>query len=191
MTRSRTRMSADERMDQLVTAAVKAFAKSGYAGTTTDQVARLADVTQPYVIRLFGSKEKLFLAALTRVCDAIEQVFRDAAARQPDLAALGASYEELLADRDLLLVFLHGLAAGADPAVGALVRERFDRICALVRELTGATPVETREFMASGMLLTVLTAMRVIGPEPETPGCALAELMSTFELGEASDGSAK
>jgi AcrR family transcriptional regulator len=183
MTRSKTRMSADERMDQLVTAAVKAFAKSGYAGTTTDQVARLAGVTQPYVIRLFGTKEKLFLAALGRVCDAIEQVFRDAAARRPDLASLGESYESLLADRDLLLVFLHGLAAGADPAVGAVVRDRFDRICQLVRELTGASPVEVREFMASGMLLTVLTAMRVIGPEPETPGCALAELMSTFDMG--------
>src|SRR5215471_12869825 len=115
MARSGARMSADERMDQLVTAAVSAFAKSGYAGTTTDQVARLAGVTQPYVIRLFGTKEKLFLAALERVCTAIEQAFRDAAARQPDLHALGEGYTALLADRDLLLVFLHGLAASSEP----------------------------------------------------------------------------
>jgi len=188
MTRSRTRMSADERMDQLVTAAVAAFAQSGYAGTTTDQVARLAGVTQPYVIRLFGTKEKLFLAALDRVCTSIEQVFRDAAARRPDLASLGESYESLLADRDLLLVFLHGFAASSEPAIGDIIRARFDRICVLVRELTGATPLDMRMFMASGMLLTILAAMRVIGPDAAPPGPGLAELMSTFEM--PMDGSA-
>jgi AcrR family transcriptional regulator len=184
MTRSRPRMSADERMEQLVTAAVSAFAQSGYAGTTTDQVARLAGVTQPYVIRLFGTKEKLFLAALERVCTSIEQVFRDAAARQPDLGTLGESYESLLADRDLLLVFLHGFAASSEPAIGDLIRGRFDRICGVVRDLTGASALDIRMFMASGMLLTVLATMRVLGPDALPPGPALAELMNTFEMGE-------
>lgn len=180
MTRSQVRMSAEERMAQLVTAAVTAFARSGYAGTTTDQVARLAGVTQPYVIRLFGSKEKLFLAALERVCTRIEQTFQDAGAREPDLVTLGGGYDELLADRDLLLVFLHGLAASSEPAIGTLMRERFDRICRLVRDVTGVSAEETRQFLAHGMLLTVLAAMRVVGPDPVPFGPALAELVATL-----------
>src|ERR1041384_2954772 len=175
MTRSSPRMSADERIDQIVTAAVAAFAKSGYAGTTTDQVARLAGVTQPYVIRLFGSKEKLFLDALDRVCASMEQIFRDAAARRPDLETLGEAYGQLLADRDLLLVFLHGLAASGEPLIGVLMRDRFSRIYRLIRDLTGATAVEVREFMSIGMLLNVLAAMDVVGPDPVDPGPDLGE----------------
>ena len=53
---TRTRLTAGERQDQLLAAAVTAFSERGYAGTTTDQVARLAGVSQPYVIRLFGTK---------------------------------------------------------------------------------------------------------------------------------------
>ncbi len=76
-----TRPSTNERSDQLVRAAVTAFAAAGYAGTTTDDVARLAGVSQPYVIRLFGSKQKLFVAAIEHACGRIEQAFRDAAPR--------------------------------------------------------------------------------------------------------------
>ena len=42
---TRTRLTAAERSEQLVTAAVTAFAAAGYAGTTTDEVARLAGVS--------------------------------------------------------------------------------------------------------------------------------------------------
>jgi hypothetical protein len=45
------------------------------------------------------------------------------------------------------------------------VRERFGGIYRLVRELTGASPEEAREFLATGMLLTVMSAMQVLGPD--------------------------
>ena len=162
---TRTRLTAGERHEQLVAAAVTAFAQAGYAGTTTDQVARLAGVSQPYVIRLFGTKQALFLAAVTRATDRIEQRFRDAAAERPELESLGIAYDELLAERELITVLLHGFAAAADPAVGPTVRDCFGRIYSTIRSLTGAGEDECREFLAMGMLLTVLGAMQVIGPE--------------------------
>ena len=162
---TRTRLTAEERHTQLVRAAVTAFTAGGYAGTTTDQVARLAGVSQPYVIRLFGTKQQLFLATLEYATGRIEQTFRDAAAAQADLASLGQAYKALLAERELVTVLLHGFAAAADPAIGPTVRGCFGRLYRTVCELTGATGDEGGSFFARGMLLTVLGAMQIIGPD--------------------------
>ena len=63
------RMSSEERREQIIDAAMAVFGAKGYVGTTTDDVARAASVTQPYVVRLFGTKENLFLAALRRALE--------------------------------------------------------------------------------------------------------------------------
>lgn len=162
---TRIRLTAAERGEQVLTAAITAFAAGGYAATRTDEIARLAGVSQPYVIRLFGTKQQLFLAALHRVCDRIEVVFRTAGAQQPDLAGLGHAYKVFLGERELLLVLLHGFGAGVDPVIGESVRTRFGGIYQLVRDLTGASVADTRQFIATGMLLTVMTAMQVAGPD--------------------------
>lgn len=169
----RTRMTATERSEEVLCAAVAAFAESGYAATKTDEIARRAGVSQPYVIRLFGTKQQLFLAATHRVCDRIEAIFRAAAAEgiTPDstsdekMRALGAGYRTFLNERELLLVLLHSFAAASDPAIGPDVRKRFGGIYDVVRELTGASLEEMRRFLGTGMLLTVMTAMGVAGPE--------------------------
>src|SRR5882757_7718086 len=101
------RMSGPEREQQLLAAAVVAFAGGGYKGTTTDQVARLAGVSQPYVLRRFGTKQALFLATYRFAGNRIQDAFRDAAATVPEsaavpdhLAALGTAYHNLAHDRD-------------------------------------------------------------------------------------------
>src|SRR5690242_6382223 len=124
----RTRLTAEERSEQLIAAAVTAFSTGGYAGTTTDQVARLAGVSQPYVIRLFGTKQALFIATVQHASARIEQQFRAAAAVRPDLESLGQAYDEILAERELVTVLLHGFTAGSDPVIGPVVRGCFGRI---------------------------------------------------------------
>lgn len=182
---TRTRLTAEERHDQLVVAAVTAFSEGGYAGTTTDQVARLAGVSQPYVIRLFGTKQQLFLAALSHATDRVLQCFRDAAARQADLASLGAAYDDLLVERELITVLLHGFAAGADPAIGPTVRSCFGRLYRTIRELTGANEEETRDFLATGMLLTVLGAMQVLGSQTVPHEQWMTDLLCGLDLSKA------
>ncbi|WP_280397523.1 TetR/AcrR family transcriptional regulator [Nocardia carnea] len=165
---SRTRMTAEERGAQVLDAAVTAFAETGYAATRTDEIARRAGVSQPYVIRLFGSKQRLFLAAVGKVSDRIEEVFTGAAAGADPAEPLGAlseAYEQFLAERDLLLVLLHAFAAAGDPDIGPVVRDRYGRIFRLIRDLTGASVADTRRFLSTGMLLTVMAALRVTGPE--------------------------
>jgi AcrR family transcriptional regulator len=179
---TRVRLTAKERGDEVLRAAVRAFAVSGYEGTKTDEIARLAGVSQPYVIRLFGTKQQLFLAAIRSVCERIEQIFREAAEESPELIALGRNYKLLLSERELLLVLLHGFSASSDPVIGDCVRERFGSIYALVRDLTGASPQEAREFLSAGMLMTVMSAMQVLGPDAILLPWA-EEITSTFGQG--------
>ena len=167
---TRTRMTATERSAQVLEAAIHAFAESGYAATKTDEIARRAGVSQPYVIRLFGTKQQLFIACMLEVCTRIEQVFRDAEIA-PDadtaqaLHSLGNGFDIFLKERELPLILLHGAAASADPAIGDHMRERFGRIYRLIGELTGADTSESRHFVATGMLLTIMTAMQVAGSD--------------------------
>ncbi|MFD0362286.1 TetR/AcrR family transcriptional regulator [Nocardia sp. GCM10030253] len=166
-------MTATERSEEVLQAAVSAFAESGYAATKTDEIARRAGVSQPYVIRLFGTKQQLFLAATHRVCDRIEEIFRVAAAEgitpesttEEKMHALGRGYQTFLTERELLLVLLHAFAAASDPAIGPAVRERFGGLYGVIEELSDAPIEDMRRFLATGMLLTVMTAMGVAGPE--------------------------
>ncbi|HET6699258.1 MAG TPA: TetR/AcrR family transcriptional regulator [Nocardioidaceae bacterium] len=163
----KTRMSATERRAQVLAAATKAFAHGGYHGTTTDAVAQEAGVSQPYVVRMFGSKATLFREVFARAVERVTAEF------EPTLAKLGEDptneqlWEEmgqaytdlLLGDRDLLLVMMHGFAAGSDPEIGAQARTWMTRIYTDLRDRSGATPEQVRSFIASGMLLNTLVAM--------------------------------
>ncbi|HEY6060100.1 MAG TPA: helix-turn-helix domain-containing protein, partial [Gemmatimonadales bacterium] len=62
-----TRISAEERREVVIKAATTEFAATGYAGTSTESIARRAGVSQPYLFQLFGTKRDLFLAVV-RAC---------------------------------------------------------------------------------------------------------------------------
>src|SRR3954449_5835698 len=107
----RTRMSAENRRELVLAAANRAFSRGGYAGTSTDAVAKEAGVSQPYVVRIFGTKLELFLEVFDRAASRIRTAFEDVLADGPfdpdddeDWARLGLAYSELLADRDFLQV---------------------------------------------------------------------------------------
>ena len=161
-TASRTRQTAPERREALVEAAVDHFAQTGLHGTAVSAITDQVGITQPYAFSLFGTKKGLFLAAVERGCDRIEETFRAAAAGAGDdgpLAAMGAAYGELLSDRSLLLMQLQGYAACGDDEIREVVRRRLAVLYALGRELSGADRLELQGFFATGMLLNVAAAM--------------------------------
>src|SRR5271165_5056607 len=53
-----------ERTDKIVQAAAQLFARQGYHGTSTREIARLADVSENTLFRHFDHKEDLFWQAL-------------------------------------------------------------------------------------------------------------------------------
>jgi AcrR family transcriptional regulator len=165
-------MSACQRREQVLDVAIAAFGESGYTDTKTDDIARRAGVSQPYVIRLFGTKEQLYIAVLRRVFDRIEDGLRESAAvyaaveypSEQLLHHFRACYERLLLERQFAAVLLHALSASSQPRIRSTVRERYDGLYFLVQRLTGASAQEVGGFLGAGMLLTVMSAMQVIGP---------------------------
>jgi AcrR family transcriptional regulator len=151
-------MPVAERRRLLVDAAIAEFGLNGLAGTTTDAIARRAGISQPYVVRLFGTKKALFLAAIERCFDLVGELFRVAALEASQgrvLEAMGEAYMRELEQRERLLFQLQSYAASADPAVRELVRRRYGLLWQEVAELSGAEPQAVQAFFAIGMLLTV------------------------------------
>ena len=108
------RQSAEARRASILRAAIVEFARSGYAGTSTEAIAARAGISQPYIFRLFGTKKDLFIATYDTVTAAIDDAFTAAAQGlegEDAMAAMGLAYLELLQDPDLLQVQLHGFAA--------------------------------------------------------------------------------
>ncbi|WP_406530887.1 helix-turn-helix domain-containing protein, partial [Streptomyces sp. I8-5] len=58
------RMSAEERRESVIRAAITEFARGGYSATSTEAIAKRVGVSQPYLFRLFPSKQAMFLAAV-------------------------------------------------------------------------------------------------------------------------------
>ena len=69
-----TRQTAEERRSAVLGAATHEFARKGLYGTSTDDIARAAGISQPYLFRLFGSKQGLYLAAYQHCVDEVAPV---------------------------------------------------------------------------------------------------------------------
>jgi AcrR family transcriptional regulator len=161
-TTPRTRMSAADRREALVRAAVPAFAHGGLHGTAVSAITDAVGVTQPYAFSLFKTKKGLFLAAVELCFDRVEQTFRDAAAGAAPgerLAVIGEAYVGLLEDRALLRLQLQAYAASGDDDVRTVVHRRYAQLYALVRDLSGADADALRRFFGDGMLLNVAAAI--------------------------------
>ena len=160
-TARRPRISAEKRREEILNAAVSEFALKGLHGTSTETIARRVGVSQPYLFRLYGSKKALFLAAVQRALDRIEEAFRRAALANPahPLPSMGDAYRQLLGRREELLMQMQAYAASSDPEVQAIVRRRYGDLYKLVEELSGADRKQVREFFAVGMFLNVVAAL--------------------------------
>ena len=165
------RQTAGARRSSVLTAAIAEFARSGFAGTSTETIAARAGISQPYLFRLFGTKKDLFIATYNLVSARIEAAFIEAAdglSGEEAKHAMGVAYVELLQDPDLLQVQLHGFAAAAsDPDIARACREGFHTLWHLINEQSSMDEDELREFFAHGMLLSVLSAINMLAiPEP-------------------------
>ncbi|WP_107097952.1 TetR/AcrR family transcriptional regulator [Streptomyces atriruber] len=168
------RMSAEERRESVIRAAMVEFARGGYNGTSTEVIAKRVGVSQPYLFRLFPGKRAIFLAASERCCQEVTEVFRQASEGldgQEALQAMGAAYQALIADDpDMLLmqmqmyVAVASAEASGDREFGDALRAGWMEMYDTVRLALGADVDETTQFLAYGMLVNVLVSM---GFQPE------------------------
>jgi AcrR family transcriptional regulator len=167
---TKTRQSAEERREAVVEAARREFALRGLEGTSTEDIARAAGISQPYLFRLFGTKKELYLAAAEKSARETYELFAEAARGLTGTAALkamGDAYAEMISDRTKLLLMLQCLAACDDEDIREAVRAKWRDLVALVEGVSGEDQEIVSRFFASGMLLTVMTAMRLFEDSTE------------------------
>lgn len=165
------RLTAAERKDAVLDAALVEFAERGLEGTSTEDIARRAGISQPYLFRLFGTKKELFKASTARCLRETLELFQRAAeGKRGDeaLHAIGEAYQEMLAtDRTRLRMQMQAYAASEDAEIRDVVRAGYGDLVAYVRRVSGADWPTVWHFFATGMLLNVLASMHVDeAPEP-------------------------
>jgi AcrR family transcriptional regulator len=160
------RHTADERREEILTAAMTAFAATGLDGTSTETIADKVGISQPYLFRLFGTKKHLFLAAVERCFAETADGFRYAVEHgDTGLAVadrIGMMYFEMIRDRSKLRMQMQAYASSDDPDVRDLVQRGFAELTAYVQRATGFDDEQVALFMARGMLLNVMASMDIL-----------------------------
>jgi AcrR family transcriptional regulator len=157
------RKSKEERREEILDAALGEFARKGLHGASTEEIARLAGISQPYVFRLFGTKKELYIAGVARCFRQTLEIFqRVTEGKRGDeaLHAIGEAYGTLLeSDRIYLRAQMQAYAACEDPEICAVVRDGFGDLVNYAERVSGADPVALATFFSHGMLMNVLASM--------------------------------
>jgi AcrR family transcriptional regulator len=163
------RQTAEERREAVLDAATHEFAVKGFHGASTEDIARAAGISQPYLFRLFGSKKELYLAAFSRCEGHLYESFVEAAkgkTGEAALAAMGEAYMEFAQVADRLMLMLKTWSSD-DPDVRRVSRTGWRNIVDLAEQASKAPPEVVSSFFASGMLITILMSMGLVEePEP-------------------------
>lgn len=158
---------SDQRRQVVLGAAVACFASKGFYGTTTQEIAARAGISQPYVYRLFTSKQVLFAQTVEHVSDLMAAALRAGlpgpgqTAGEPQEAhdAARLAYATLIQDRDVLMFLMQANCAAGEPLVGDAVRACYAKQVEIVRELLGSDDAAIRQWFGAGMLDNVTTTL--------------------------------
>lgn len=159
------RQTAAERRTDVIDAAMIEFGTFGYHGGSTERIAATAAISQPYVLRLFGTKLKLFLATLDHVHETILAGWQSALRQHPDaqgwpaLMVLGQSYSQGEDSASRFRMVLQGAAASETPEIEERINTSMDVLWSWIQETTGATDEEIQRFWAYGMMQTMAISM--------------------------------
>jgi AcrR family transcriptional regulator len=158
------RMSAADRREAVLAAAMEEFAVSGLHGASGEAIATRAGISQPYLFRLFGTKRELFLAVVDLAFERVRVALAEAAessAPERILPAMSDALDSVLADGQGFLLMLQLYAACGDDEVRFAVRRHFAGCYRYVERASGADPDDVRDLFAHTTLRAVGAAMRL------------------------------
>ncbi|WP_208614099.1 TetR/AcrR family transcriptional regulator [Streptomyces yokosukanensis] len=163
------RMSAEERRESVIRAAIAEFAQRGFYGTSTEAIAARVGVSQPYLFRLFAGKKAIFAEAALRCVEDTRRVFEEATEGlqgEEALYAMANAYVRLITERPENLqmqmqtyITVAAAEAEGDHEFGEAVRAAWMKLWDTVHLPLGADDGETTTFLAYGMLINTLAAM--------------------------------
>jgi AcrR family transcriptional regulator len=127
------RLKAAQRREQLIEVATKLFARTGYDGTPTFEIAKAAGVTEPILYRHFKSKQELFVAIVREVSNRTlqewQELTQDISDPAEKLRVISASLPDHMKRLSDYYHVLHGaLATSRDKKVLAVMREHYQQI---------------------------------------------------------------
>jgi AcrR family transcriptional regulator len=168
---SRQLLAAPERQASILRGAATAFARSGYAATSMEDVAAACGITKLIVYRHFESKEELYRAVLQRVFDRQAEEFVDGLEHQT--TGVGARTFLTVAREDpdgFVLLWRH---AAREPQFAAYAREHREASVEAARVLFGkesANPAFSRwaaEALVGWLVEGVLAWLEVGDPDED------------------------
>jgi AcrR family transcriptional regulator len=186
-------MAMEERRAIVLRESIPVFARYGYEGATTAEIAKRAGVTQPYIFKLFESKKALFIEACERNMRTTEQQMRDSAGGMTGheaMEAMGMAYVDRMEnDRDSLLLQMQQYAACYDEDVQSTVRRCMQSIWNMMVEVSGEPFEQVAVAIAKGMLCNVLAAAgRTGSSDPQWQPIFEALWPEKFELHAGLEG---
>jgi AcrR family transcriptional regulator len=116
-----SRVAADDRRQQLIDTAMNLFARNGFSGTTTREIARAAAVNEAIIFRFFPHKDDLYAAILERKSgdartDALVEELRAAAAANDDARVIHTVVASVVdhqrRDPEFMRLMLHSALEG-------------------------------------------------------------------------------
>jgi AcrR family transcriptional regulator len=171
------RKSKEERREEILDVALAVFAEKGLHAASTEEIARRAGISQPYVFRLFGTKKELYLAVVARCFRQTLEIFQRAAEGkrgEEAVHAIGDAYARLLdTDRTYLRSQMQAYAACDDPDVADAVAYGYGELVTFVERVSGFDAATIAAFFAKGMLMNVMACMN----PPLVPGTWAARLL--------------
>jgi AcrR family transcriptional regulator len=119
-------MTGDERRDAILDAARTVFARRGYHGASTADIAIAAGCSEPMLYKHFSSKQGLFVAALQQGGKAVKAKVMDAVANTDHpMRAMAEVSSELLTDPrwgELMRMRALAVTMADDPEIAAALR---------------------------------------------------------------------
>jgi AcrR family transcriptional regulator len=162
---SNERKSKEERREEILDVAMAVFAERGLHGASTEEIAKLAGISQPYVFRLFGTKKQLYIAVVARCFRQTLELMQRAAEGlrgEEALHAIGRAYgEQLETNRTYLRAQMQAYAACDDADICKVVQHGYGDLVTYVERVSGEPPETVAAFFAGGMLMNVIASMHL------------------------------
>jgi AcrR family transcriptional regulator len=160
------RKTKEVRREEILDAALVEFAEFGLHGTSSEDIAHHAGISQPYVFRLFATKKELFTAVVARCFRETLELFQRAAEGKRGreaLDAIAAIYaDRLWKDPARLQLQMQAFAACGDPEILEVVRNGVGDLVAYIERVGGLSEEETSRFFGVGMLMNLLAALHLM-----------------------------
>lgn len=161
------RMRSEDRRRQLLEVSAELFARGGYRGTTTAELAKAASVTEPILYRHFDNKLDLFITLVDEVGKEVLDAWKEALDGVKDpherlmalLASNPATHEK--GQTAYRVIFQAMTEIGRDPEIAKPLRRHLNKLHVFIREeiinlqKTGAVRDDEPASMLAWMLMNV------------------------------------